>query len=98
MTSFYVLLIPYLDVQLRMALREADPRFIIVMGDAWPRVLDEGGIGRQRYYNATRAINGLIAERYTEVAAIGRARVFERTAERPLVTERQGGSPAALLP
>lgn len=88
-SSFYVLLIPNLDVQLGETLAEADPRFIVVLGDVWPRLgHDAGGIMKRRYENAKRAIDGLIAWRYEQVAAVGRARVFVRTLERPLVTDR----------
>jgi hypothetical protein len=84
-TSFYVLLIPYLDTQLHETLATADPRFIVVLPDAWPRMADDTGVLKRRYENATRAVNGLIAHRYEQVATVGRARVFERVPERPLV-------------
>jgi 4-amino-4-deoxy-L-arabinose transferase-like glycosyltransferase len=84
-TSFYVLLIPYLDAQLYTTLREADPRFIVVLPDAWPNFHDETGVLQSRYRAASRAINRLIAERYEQVDVVGRARIFERTVGRPTV-------------
>jgi hypothetical protein len=85
MTSFYVLIIAYLDVDLDEALAAANPRFI-VMTDAWPRVSDDSGVMQRRYRNAVRAINQLIAQRYEQVAVVGRARIFEKTRERPPVS------------
>ena len=96
MTSFYVLLISYLDVELSDTLTAADPRFIVVLGDVWPGTRDDSGVLKWRYRNATRAVNALIARRYEQVAIVGRARVFQRTEERPLVSADavwQGDSP-----
>jgi hypothetical protein len=86
MTSFYVLLIPHLDTRLRETLRQAEPRFIVMMNDAWPSVPDYQGVLKRRWYNATRTLNGLIAERYEQAAVVGRARVFERTVPRSVIT------------
>ena len=88
MTSFYVLLIPYLDVELGATLAAAEPRFIVMGGDAWPRVHDARGILPRRFRNATRALNALIAARYEQVAVVGRARVFQRVPERQPAGER----------
>jgi hypothetical protein len=85
MTSFYVLLIPYLDTNLGRWLIESDPRFIVVLADAWPRIGDDTGVLQQRYLNATRSLHGVLARRYEQVEVVGRARIFERTAERPTV-------------
>ena len=84
-TSFYVLLIPYLDAQLYETLEEADPRLIVLLPDVWPRVYDETGVLRRRYETATRAIERLIALRYEQVDAVGRARIYKRTLERSQV-------------
>jgi hypothetical protein len=84
MTSFYVLLIPYLDVNLGSAMLRSDPRFIVVLNDVWPKVRDDTGILRQRYYNASRGLYSIIARRYEQVATVGRARIFERIPERPI--------------
>lgn len=94
-TSFYVLLIPSLDVGLGSVLEEADPRFIVVTGDVWPRIQDDSGILKRRYFVATRAINSLIARRYEQVAVVGRARIFQRTPERPTVSNRPPLLPVA---
>jgi 4-amino-4-deoxy-L-arabinose transferase-like glycosyltransferase len=87
MTSFYVLLIPYVDMGLYFELDKANPRFIVVMSDVWPRTTDTSGALTWRFRNANRAVSRLIAHRYEQVAVVGRARVFERVAERPVVTE-----------
>jgi 4-amino-4-deoxy-L-arabinose transferase-like glycosyltransferase len=88
MTSFYTLLITDLDLELGQTLIDADPRFIMVMNDAWPGDLNDArGIVKRRYQNATRSLYGLIAWRYEQVATVGRARIFARTLERPLVTD-----------
>jgi hypothetical protein len=89
MTSFYTLLIPYLDANLRGTLIAADPRFVVTLSDAWPRHYDATGVLQRRYLTATRAVNSLLAERYVLVASIGRARIFERTLERALVGPRE---------
>jgi len=86
-TSFYVLLLPGLDVDLYETLSEADPRFIVMFNDAWPRWQDETGVMQRRYRNASQALNRLIAERYELAAVIGRATIFQRVPERPLVSE-----------
>jgi 4-amino-4-deoxy-L-arabinose transferase-like glycosyltransferase len=86
MTSFYVLLMPHLDTQLRERLNQTEPRFIVMLNDAWPSVPDYQGVLKRRWDNATRALNGLIAERYEQAAVVGRARVFRRTAPRTVVT------------
>jgi hypothetical protein len=85
MTSFYTLLIPYLDWKLRPSLDASDPRFIVVMSDAWPRHRDDTGVLQSRYARATRSLNALLAERYELALAVGRARVFRRTVERAFV-------------
>jgi hypothetical protein len=85
MTSFYVLLIPYLDTQLDDTLAAAEPLFIVVSADAWPSYYDATGVLQYRYQNATRGLNGLIAERYEQVAQVGRATVYKRTVERPVL-------------
>jgi len=85
MTSFYVLLMPHLDTQLKETLRLSEPRFIVMLNDAWPSVPDYEGVLKRRWDNATRTLNGLIAERYEQAAVVGRARVFRRTAPRTLV-------------
>jgi hypothetical protein len=85
MTSFYVLLIPYLDVQLHDTLDAAEPRFVVVLADVWPRVPDNTGVMGRRFKNAGVGIDRLLARRYEQVDVVGRARIFERTAERPLV-------------
>ena len=90
MTSFYVLLIPYLDSELYDTLAEKDPRFIVVTSDVWPKVYDETGVLKRRYEIASRAVNRLIAYRYEQVDAVGRARIYQRVSERPFV-----GPPAA---
>jgi hypothetical protein len=89
-TSFYVLLRPNLDVRLWHELEETQPRFIVFM-DAWPRVADPGGVGKYRFYHASRAVLSLIAERYEQVASVGRAEVYRRAEPRPLVPQ---GAPA----
>jgi len=81
-----VLLMPHLDTQLKETLRTANPRFIVMLGDAWPRVPDYQGVLKRRWDNATRTLNGMIAERYEQVSEVGRARVFRRTAPRSVVT------------
>jgi hypothetical protein len=86
MTSFYVLLMPYLDTQLKETLRRNEPRFIVMMNDTWPSVPDYQGVLKRRWDNATRTLNGLIAERYEQAAVVGRARVFRRTTPRGVVT------------
>jgi hypothetical protein len=86
MTSFYVLLMPHLDTQLKDRLSQAEPRFIVMLNDAWPSVPDYQGVLKRRWYNATRTLNGLIAERYEQAAVVGRARIFRRTAPRTIVT------------
>lgn len=86
MTSFYVLLIPYLDTGLDDSLAAADPPFVVVTADAWPIYYDATGVLQHRYRNATRALNGLLAERYEAVARVGRATVFRRTLDRPVVS------------
>lgn len=83
MTSFYVLIIAYSDIDLGPTLAAADPRFI-VMTDAWPWVDDPTGVMQRRDQNATRALDRLIVQRYERVAVIGRARIYRRTAERPV--------------
>jgi 4-amino-4-deoxy-L-arabinose transferase-like glycosyltransferase len=85
MSSFYVLLIPYLDVQLHDTLEEADPRFIVVLADVWPRFPDDSGVMKRRLAIAGRGIDQLLARRYEQVDVVGRARIFERTTERPFV-------------
>jgi hypothetical protein len=89
-TSFYVLLRPNLDLRLWHELERAQPRFIVFM-DAWPRVADPGGVGKYRFYHASRAVLSLIAERYEQVASVGRAEVYRRAEPRPLVPQ---GAPA----
>jgi hypothetical protein len=86
MTSFYVLLMPHLDTQLKDSLRRSEPRFIVMLNDAWPSVPDYEGVLKRRWDNATRTLNGLIAERYEQAAVVGRARVFRRTSPRSVVT------------
>jgi hypothetical protein len=86
MTSFYVLLMPHLDTQLKETLRQSEPRFIVMLNDAWPSVPDYQGVLKRRWYNATRTLNGLIAERYEQAAVVGRARIFRRTAPRTVIT------------
>jgi len=86
MTSFYILLMPYLDTQLKESLRQSEPRFIVMLNDAWPRVPDYEGVLKRRWDNATRTLNGLIAERYEQAATVGRARIFRRTAPRSIVS------------
>jgi hypothetical protein len=88
-TSFYVLLIPHLDTELDRTLRAVDPRLIVMFGDAWPAIPDYQGVLHRRWNNATRTLNRLIAERYEQVAVVGRARVFARTTTRAYVTDRQ---------
>ncbi|HLF77021.1 MAG TPA: glycosyltransferase family 39 protein [Dehalococcoidia bacterium] len=88
MTSFYTLLIPYLDTRLGDALAGADPRFIVTFADVWPKHNDETGVMQRRFATATRAVKSLLAERYVLVASTGRARVFERTLDRPMVGPR----------
>jgi hypothetical protein len=86
MTSFYVLLMPHLDTDLRESLRVNEPRFIVMLNDAWPSVPDYEGVLKRRWDNATRTLNGLIAERYEQAAQVGRALVFRRTAPRSVVS------------
>jgi hypothetical protein len=97
MTSFYVLLMPHLDTQLKETLRTANPRFIVMLGDAWPRVPDYQGVLKRRWNNATRTLNGMIAERYEEVSEVGRARIFRRTVPRSVVTWYNHPAPEDLV-
>ncbi len=91
-TSCYVLLMPDLDRQLYHSLVAADPRFIVTLADVWPRLRDDTGVLQRRYAISTQAVNTRIAERYELVAAIGRARVFERTTPR-LAVDAFGPAP-----
>jgi hypothetical protein len=86
MTSFYTLLIPYLDTRLAESLYGSDPRLIVVTNDVWPKYYDETGMLKRRYERSTRALNTVLAERYELALTIGRARVFRRTTERAVVT------------
>ena len=97
MTSFYVLLIPDLDMELYYRLDTADPRFIVVMSDVWPRTHDSSGALTWRYRLSSRAVRRLIAHRYEEVAVVGRAQVFERTTGRPYVDSDLASKPAEAL-
>jgi hypothetical protein len=85
-TSFYVLLIPYLDMHLKATLNAENPDYIVVTADAWPKLQDDTGVLQRRYRNANRAVNSLIAERYEQVAVVGKVRIFRLTQERPVVT------------
>jgi 4-amino-4-deoxy-L-arabinose transferase-like glycosyltransferase len=87
-TSFYVLLIPDLDTELWNTLLAADPLFIVMQDDAWPRYRDDTGILKTRYERSVHALNSLIALRYEQVAVVGRARIFQRTAARPFVDQK----------
>ena len=87
-TSFYVLLIPDLDTELWNTLLAADPRFIVMLNDAWPRYHDDTGVMQTRYQRSVHALNSLIAMRYEQVAVVGRAHIFQRTADRPLVDQK----------
>jgi hypothetical protein len=87
MTSFYVLLIPYLDVKLKDELAKADPKFIVKFNDAWPKIEDETGIMTQRFNYAVRGLDELLAERYKLVAEFERAKVYQRAGPGDIVTE-----------
>jgi hypothetical protein len=93
MTSIYVLDSPHLDVQLYENLRAADPRFIVVLADVWPRFAYSTDVVQRRFRNANRAVNRLIAERYVEVDVVGRARIFARTVSRPIVSPLSSQTP-----
>ncbi|HXH23133.1 MAG TPA: glycosyltransferase family 39 protein [Dehalococcoidia bacterium] len=86
MTSFYVLLLPYLDVQLAGTLFAERPAYIVVMSDAKPRLREPSPIIDQRWLNATRGLETVIARDYQRVATVGRAQVYRRVPERPPVS------------
>lgn len=78
MTSFYVLLIPYLDVNLKADLLAEEPEFIVVFDDAMPGASDPDGIMRQRYRNATNGIAEVLSARYRLVEDIAKAHIYQR--------------------
>jgi hypothetical protein len=87
-TSFYVLLIPYLDIQLGKTLTTADPRFIVVLSDARTDLSDRSPVVARRYEIASRAVEALLARRYAPVAAIDRATIYERVPDRLVLPAR----------
>jgi hypothetical protein len=81
MTSFYLLIIPGTAEQLGETLAAREPRFIVIMDDAWPRTDDPEGVGRWRFDRALQDTQALIAERYEHVEDIGVAHIY-RLADR----------------
>lgn len=75
-TSFYVLLLPYLDTKLGETLGSARPEFLVVMSDAKPRFSGSDEVVDRRYRNSRRAIDEIVARDYTRVAASDRAEVY----------------------
>ncbi len=89
MTSFYVLLLPYLDMRFESTLATEKPRYIVLMTDAKPKVANSSPVVGRRYRNATRALDELLASQYRRVAIVGNAHVFAR-----LSTPLAGGEAA----
>jgi 4-amino-4-deoxy-L-arabinose transferase-like glycosyltransferase len=86
MTSFYVLLLPHLDVQLAATLSAERPAYIVVMSDAKPGMPEPSPVVEQRWRNATRGLDSLLARDYQRVATVGRAQVYRLASQRPPTT------------
>jgi hypothetical protein len=78
MTSFYVLLLPYQDVNLGSTLDLERPRYIVVMSDARPRMSPASPIIDQRWTNAKRSLDALLMSEYQLVSSEGRADIYRR--------------------
>jgi hypothetical protein len=87
MTSFYVLLLPYLDVNLSASLNAEKPRYILVMSDAKPK-MEPSSIIDQRWNIATKGLEAVLARDYQLVSTAGPARIYRR------LPERNGPAPA----
>jgi hypothetical protein len=90
MTSFYVLLLPYLDVQLAGTLNQEKPAYIVVMSDAKPKLPSPSPIIDQRWNNAIKGLNGVLARDYQHIATVGRAQVYRRSAKHLTPTPNSG--------
>jgi hypothetical protein len=77
-TSFYVLLIPYVDVQLGEMLEKERPAYIIVMSDARPAYPPRNEVLDRRYRNAVKAIDSVVSRDYRRIAVTDKAEVYER--------------------
>jgi len=89
MTSFEVLLIPYLDLQLEPTLARERPQFVIVMDDAKARFAGSTSVVDTRYRNAMRGLNNILSGGFQEVARVGKAHIYARV---PKVVETSGSS------
>ncbi len=90
MTSFYVLLLPYLDVKLAGALNQERPAYIVVMSDAKPKMSPPSPIIDQRWANATRGLKAVLARDYQHVVTVGKAEVYRRSPEHITPTPNSG--------
>jgi 4-amino-4-deoxy-L-arabinose transferase-like glycosyltransferase len=92
MTNFYVLLLPYLDVQLATTLRSERPAYIVVMSDAKPKMPEPSPVIEQRWRNAMRGLESVLSGDYQRVAIVGRAQVY-RLASQPAATTEDAPAP-----
>lgn len=90
MTSFYVLLLPYLDIQLATTLNQEKPVYIVVLSDAKPKLPRPSPIMEQRWTNAMKGLNAVVGRDYQKVATVGRAQVYRRSSERLTPTPSSG--------
>ena len=77
-TSFYVLLRPYLDVSFGKTLTEEDPRYIVLLLDARPTIANSSPVVDRRYRNATKGLDEVLTRRYQRIAVVGRAHIYRR--------------------
>jgi hypothetical protein len=82
-TSFYVLLIPYLDLTLGGSLDREQPQFIVILDDARPKFHGSSPVTDRRYSNAMKALEDRIARDYQQVAGTAKATVYERGIPHP---------------
>lgn len=90
MTSFYVLLLPYLDTKLGDALNAEKPRYIVVMNDAKPKMNPPSPIIDQRWSYATRGLQAVLDRDYHLVSSVGRAQIYRRSPEHITPTPNSG--------
>jgi hypothetical protein len=90
MTSFYVLLLPYLDTKLAGELDTEKPRYIVVMSDAKPKMSPPSLIIDQRWGNAKRGLDVVLARDYQLVSSVGPAQIYRRSPEHITPTPNSG--------
>lgn len=76
MTSFYVLLIPYLDTGLWAQLSAERPDFIVLTSDARVKLVGSSPIVGRRYAIARQSLAGLVERDYDKVVAVGKAEIY----------------------